>query len=157
MIRPSGDDPTESVDVAALRALAEPALNGFRTDTEQALSDALDTLAAERSLREVTEDERDVWKQRAERRAEAAADLATAEARVRAQIAAVESLHRPITTHDECPHDDPDACDAWETTDGMIVCGPSLGSVCDECRNEDGDRYVEWPCATIRAITEATS
>jgi hypothetical protein len=72
-----------------------------------------------------------------------------------AALRAVLALHRPITTHDECDHEDRDECDAWETTDGLIVCGPNLGSVCEECRNEDGDHYVDHPCATVAAVTAA--
>ena len=68
-----------------------------------------------------------------------------------AAIARVRERHTSIPLTDPCDHEDRDACDAFETSDGEWVCGPVVAHACAECRDESGE-LVDYPCDTIRDL-----
>lgn len=74
--------------------------------------------------------------------------------RMAVALDAVLALHREVGVYDVCEHTNGDECDAWETVDGEFVCGAPVDRVCDECRDECGDR-LGYPCATVAAIADA--
>lgn len=72
----------------------------------------------------------------------------------REAVARVRAIHHEYPIYDECPHDDQEACGAWESSDGGIfLCGPVLYVQCAECRCQDCDgKIADWPCATLLAL-----
>ena len=74
-----------------------------------------------------------------------------------AALEAVEALHRKVpvyvTEAGDCKHGAD--CESVEF-EGLSMCPDDTeGYTCDHCAELNPDEYPEYPCSTIRAITEA--
>lgn len=123
---------------------------------------ALDRVTAERDeairhkvemddLRRQAEAERDEANRRNRLTIERNAEILAENERLTAAVARVRALHTSVPLTDPCDHEDRDACDAVETSDGEWVCGPVVAHACAVCRDESGE-LVDYPCATITAL-----
>jgi hypothetical protein len=69
--------------------------------------------------------------------------LAAENARLRAQVQAVEALHQPMRIYDECEHDHPEDWPGWIDTGEFLTCAAAyLHSVCRTCCVEN-TKYPE--------------
>lgn len=75
--------------------------------------------------------------------------------RLRAQVAAVRTLHQPVAMFERCPKSwhgcDDEHCEEDIEMGGYLHTDMPREPGCAECRIDDGEP-ADWPCATIRAL-----